>query len=152
MIKSWNMVKSPVTICHNSNFLNIHSKQTKIKKRLIKPTTLNYQLKPPTKTTDRKLHPFNHDAAGKLVAGKSCQKTDLRQYAKYNPNGRKLIIIARRHMDTGMKEFKNRWIDREVSMDGIMAPSISSWKGLLYHDLDRGMLRLQNPGIASYFQ
>ena len=35
------MVKSPVTICHNSNFLNIHSKQTKIKKRLIKPTTLN---------------------------------------------------------------------------------------------------------------
>lgn len=56
-------------------------------------------------------------------------------------------------MDTGMKEFKNRWIDREVSMDGIMAPSISSWsKGLLYHDLDRGMLRLQNPGIASYFQ
>ena len=83
------------------------------------------------------------------MAGKSCQKTDLRQYAKYNPNGRKLIIIARRHMDTGMKEFKNRWIDREVSMDGIMAPSISSWKGLLYHDLDCGM---QNPGIASYFQ
>lgn len=37
---------------------NIHS-TNKIKNRLIKPTTLNYQLKPPSKTTDQ--NPFNHD-------------------------------------------------------------------------------------------